>query len=314
MKIIKKIVKYLPAITSRIGKISPKMEFYCNKIRHKIVTNLIYNDIKDTVQIEYIKEHTIDDKYQINPSTPIYYLWWQGEESMPPLILSCFNSLRKVASEHPVKLISKKNILEVISNKEVSVPFDIDILQWLEKEVISIQYFSDILRSWLLFNFGGVWVDATILFPGIAIDDIIQHRSFYTRVLLKEQYRNDYVSHNRWSGYFWASYPDYPLFLFLYNGLREIIKKNGYIYEYFTIDYLIDIFYKKNKEFRILLQEIQPVARPHELDNLNAPIDNSIIQKIKCTGFYKLSHKNICREYDDQNHPTYYNYIINSKL
>lgn len=97
-------------------------------------------------------------KEEIPPASnqaPIWVCWWQGENAMPPIVQSCFQSLCSHAGNHLVHLITQENI-----SKYVTIPDY--ILRKVQEGKISFTHFSDILRMCLLYEHGGLWIDATV--------------------------------------------------------------------------------------------------------------------------------------------------------
>lgn len=90
-------------------------------------------------------------------SNNVFVFWWSGFSSAPAIVKICRNSLNIGFPD--------ANIIELDKNNYRRYT-DIDsiIIEAFEKDVISIQTFSDILRFNVLKNNGGVWVDATLYF------------------------------------------------------------------------------------------------------------------------------------------------------
>ena len=86
---------------------------------------------------------------------PIWTFWWQGEQAMPPIVRICYQSLLRNAGTHPVHLITKENIDKYIE-------FPSHIMKKVRNGHITLTHFSDILRMCLLYQYGGLWMDATI--------------------------------------------------------------------------------------------------------------------------------------------------------
>jgi hypothetical protein len=94
-----------------------------------------------------------------NKPYPIWVCWWQGEENMPELVRACYRSLREQAKGHPIHLLTKDNYAKYISLPDY-------ILNKFNQGIISVTHLSDMLRSCLLYEQGGLWVDATVFFTG----------------------------------------------------------------------------------------------------------------------------------------------------
>jgi len=94
---------------------------------------------------------------------PIWWCWLQGIENAPSIVRACYNSL--VQGEwfkihgYEVKVIDAENWREY-----VELP-DYIVKKW-EKGRIPAAMFSDLLRVELLIEYGGTWIDSTVLCTG----------------------------------------------------------------------------------------------------------------------------------------------------
>lgn len=115
--------------------------------------------IKKNIFRQYIPkslEYLINDKMKwkaVAKDAPIYFLWWQGFSEMPSIPKLCYNQLTKCNGEHPIVFIDKNNIEAV--TKEYGVHIPKVYTQWRETGKVSIQHFSDLLRTRLIS--GGGW-------------------------------------------------------------------------------------------------------------------------------------------------------------
>ena len=83
-------------------------------------------------------------------------LWWQGWDQAPPIVLKCLESWHYHHSplEWNIILLDKNNIANFIDlNKAISEQVI---------KLMSIISLSDVIRWMLLYEYGGVWVDATL--------------------------------------------------------------------------------------------------------------------------------------------------------
>lgn len=87
----------------------------------------------------------------------IFVFWWDGLEQAPNIVRSCFVSVKRWHPDCKVVLVDKDNYRQYTDVDPV-------IIEAFEKDKVSVQTFSDILRFNLLKNNGGIWVDATIFF------------------------------------------------------------------------------------------------------------------------------------------------------
>ncbi|MDE6010156.1 MAG: capsular polysaccharide synthesis protein [Muribaculaceae bacterium] len=82
-----------------------------------------------------------------------FSIWLQGEEQAPPLVKACFRSMRRELTQEVV-VLDENSIFDWIT-----LP-DYIIDKWHAGK-IKAAHFSDICRVELLYEHGGIWVDAT---------------------------------------------------------------------------------------------------------------------------------------------------------
>ena len=168
-------------------------------------------------------------------SNYIWLCWWQGEDSMSPLVRECCARIKRFNPNKQVIVITENNMGQYVTFPEY-------ILEKYQKGIISKTHMSDILRVELLARYGGAWMDATI-YTFSSIPERFYEKTLYTG---KCKYnKKDYnVSRNRWTSYFWVSpWPEHVLFRFLSDFWQTYWKKHNTLIEYFLIDYVIDLGY-----------------------------------------------------------------------
>lgn len=86
----------------------------------------------------------------------IFMYWKQGWENAPELVKRCLVSVRANAGGHPLILLDENNLTQY-----VKMP------AFIEKKhaegIIPEANYSDMLRTCLLLQYGGYWLDATCL-------------------------------------------------------------------------------------------------------------------------------------------------------
>ncbi len=110
---------------------------------------LSYNHILEKYKFSTLPVKT--QKHKMN----IWFMWWQGEINMPDVIKINLMALKLNLNGHTLNFISEKNIQEYIILPK-------SILEKVEKKIISITHLSDLIRSSILSEYGGLWLDATI--------------------------------------------------------------------------------------------------------------------------------------------------------
>ncbi len=83
----------------------------------------------------------------------IFTIWFQGEDSAPPLVKACFRSIRKNCTQELI-VLDEKTIFDYITLPE-------QIVAKYRAGKIKHAHFADICRVELLYQHGGYWLDAT---------------------------------------------------------------------------------------------------------------------------------------------------------
>lgn len=116
----------------------------------------------------FIESLVIDNtpEFEPNPEEFIFSIWFQSENEAPPLVKACFRRLRLFYGEK-VKILDSVSLKEVLNLPEY-------IWEKWEKGIITNAHFSDICRIELLYQYGGMWFDATDYMTSPVPDWIIE--------------------------------------------------------------------------------------------------------------------------------------------
>lgn len=272
--------------------------------------------IKKKLSTQYadlIKQFIDKEKHDSNTAKdwvyPIWVCWWQGEENMPELVKCCYNSLHENANGHPVHLITEDNYSDF-----VTIPTH--ILTKLGQGLISITHFSDILRGALLYEYGGMWIDSTILVTQALPKSLdykfysIRFTDFYT---VKRTNKGQHIIKGR---------PSFFLYSEKHNLLLKFMRDFFFAYwvnedsliNYLLIDYVILLAYESIPEITNMMDEI-PYNNPAHNDlrylmKKNYPYDSSLFESLcKETYLHKLTRKKDFPDYTPKGDITYYKYI-----
>ena len=155
-KLRKKPYKYI------YKELMPKKLF--NKIQKKIylLTQKMVAKDWDKVLEDYfankIKIDEIKAKKTIDDEKIIWQFWGQGWdfEKLPEVVKISYKAMEKYKKDYTVIRLDINSVNEYLEIPEY-------ILEKLENKKMSFAHFSDIIRLALLNNYGGVWIDATIL-------------------------------------------------------------------------------------------------------------------------------------------------------
>lgn len=185
----------------------------------------------------------------INPQKlPIWVCWLQGEKNMPDIVRTCYESIKSNANNRPVFLISIDNIEKYI-----------DVPEYLKDKLnagyIKYANYTDILRLMLLYKYGGTWIDATVYLSSILDDN--WRNPLFSSIKLDPKDKKYTISKYKWATFYLFSFPESPAIECFINVLLSYWK-DGYkkSIDYFLIDYVFELLYNKNIDFRKCIDAI----------------------------------------------------------
>lgn len=300
------VLTVLNALASHMQKFIPEtmMEpIYCYKHRiiekrlKPFVISIITNQkgIKET-DVKICQNNAIFEK------EPIWVCWLQGEDKMPDLVKTCYRSIRKCSSGHPVILITSDNL-------ERYVNIDEKIINKYQRGVLKHAHFSDIIRLNLLARYGGLWVDATI-YCSDPIDEKVFATNFHSVGGLRSE---RYVANGRWSTFFLSSQSSSKAIEIIKIVYEAYIINEDCLIDYLLFDYLIDLFCKIDPNFKHTVES--GIIKQPDLMSLQPLLskryDSKVWEKMtRSTNFFKLSWKEYSDdELNNMGENSYYAYI-----
>ena len=108
---------------------------------------------------------------------PILFQYWhQGINDIPDIVRNCYASIDYFLSkDFDIIRIDYKTLSNYITLPEF-------IIKAREEERMTIAHFSDIIRNKLLLEFGGLWLDSSVLITGKK--DVLEFISLDNRLML----------------------------------------------------------------------------------------------------------------------------------
>lgn len=287
--------------TNLIWPLIPKMpnflaSFIMKKKHEKVIEFIL---LKNKGVVEKYKSINSEDTF-VN-ELPIWVCWLQGEEKMPNVPKKCFELIKKHAGSHPVIFISLFNYSDYISLP----PF---VVNKYENGVISNAHFADVIRTVLLAERGGCWIDSTILMTSDISEEVFL-KPFYS---IKFKNSDFYISQNRWCNFFLSSHEKSLLFSFVKDMFYEYLKKEERFVDYFMMDYFIQIAYKSLPNIQKLIDDVPyNNGKVHSLDKImNSTYDEEILNNLSNdTYLHKLSWKKKYENHTVNNKMTFWNFI-----
>jgi hypothetical protein len=248
-----------------------------------------------------IKFNLLRPSNDINENDYIYWTcWFQGLESAPPLIKSCIRSAKKYADGHRIIVITYDNLSAYVTLPDF-------ILDKHHKSLIPAPHFSDIIRVYLLYTYGGIWFDATVFFTQSIPDYLLKEPLFFFKRPLQDTYcpaGNWFIIASKQKNYL------------LYNLLCILIEywriNNKYI-DYFMFHYLLQAIILHDSVSFDLYSKIpyHNDQNPHyiQVKLLFSKFDNELWEIAKNISFcHKLTYKTPLEE-SDKEYYSFFNYI-----
>lgn len=293
----------IKSIRSKFYNNYSKFGIRLSKINEKIIKNFLQKNI-----VNEIRNYTDSQPLYVNKSVPknsvIWIMWWQGLDNAPKIVNAC---VKKLEQENPDKLIvviTKDNFLKYIKPEDL-------IMKRLYNKEISITHFSDILRSNLLYIYGGIWIDATVWCTKHIQQNLLK-KNFYS--IKTGKYTND-PSHGRWTSFFMEGKSNSQLFDFIRKAFNIYWGKYDSSIDYILLDYFIALACDNSSFINNLIDNVPKnnldVFSLQKALNKNITKYNEFLESD--TYLYKLTYKSKFREKDSNGDNTIYDLIIGKK-
>lgn len=251
-----------------------------------------------------LKYNTLKSKELPSPINPypdkIWVSWLQGEEQAPALVKKCIASIRKYAGEREVIVITDKNMAQYVNFPEY-------ILRKKAKGRISNTHFSDLLRIFLLAQYGGIWIDSTVYLTAPIPDYILNAPLFCYKAPLA-------VGKIKASSWFIAAERHQEIIMSTKRLLEEYWKRKNYLQHYYLFHLLFAVAIDSSKQLTRQWQAVPNFnsANPHVLQSeLDMPYSSTRWEQIKSfSPIHKLTYKLNSEVYERPN--TFLQMILNS--
>jgi len=270
----------------------------------------VYKDYRSRVQ-SYLKRELSDTiRNTVSSFDPsecktaekrIWVMWWQGgEDTMPEIVRACHRQLKSVCGDYKVVLITKDNYSDYISLSD-------NILSKVEDGKISLTHLSDIIRCKLLYEHGGLYLDATMYVSDISF---LEQYEFYTLRTPGELL--NFPSDGNWSVFAMCFSKSHSLLMkCLVECYRYYWERHDIIIDYLMFDYMFKCIFDEVKEVRESIEAV-PVSDGYYLlaQSFNEPYSEKAFSDMlaKCP-WQKTSYKLEVRPETDGS-MTNYGYVI----
>lgn len=229
----------------------------------------------------------------------LWVFWWQGIENAPELVQKCYDSINCYFEGWQITLITKENYSEFVS-------FPSYIIEKLDKGIITLTHFSDLLRLELLIKYGGLWLDATVLCTGNDIPQSIRDSELFVFQTQKPGADGHATLMSSWLIY---AKTNNRILLATRELLYAYWEKNDMMIDYFLLHHFFTMaccFYEDDyKRIPPFCNSVPHILLLHLFDEYDESLWNDIKKQ---TCFHKLSYKLDDKKLKLRN--TYYSEII----
>lgn len=251
---------------------------------------------------KYIQNYKVNLKKE--KSNKIWFCWLQGFDKAPDLVKACYNSLVENMPDNEIIFLSEGNISQYIKFP------DFINKKYLEGKIGRAHY-SDLLRISLLCEYGGTWIDSTVLCTSKDFSKFIINQPFFVfkQVDLNRKGIQPIVASN----WLISSEKNNEICLLTRDLLFNYWKKNNYAKDYFIFHFFFTMATEKYSNIWNSLptfNNINPHILQFELNNKYTV--ERWNQITNYSGFHKLNH-HLNYNCEDTNYSMILKKYINNK-
>ncbi len=234
-------------------------------------------------------------------SDTVWQLWLQGEEKAPELVKRCIQSVRENTQGRPHVLLTQENLSEYLDVP----PY---ILNKYKQGKFSTTHFSDIIRLLLLEQYGGSWIDATVMLTSPLPQDVLNSSVFvfktpdwchfstipddYTFFKHLMPFSNPYHCCSSW--FIHVSSPENRLIRKALNIILAYWKHEDKLVDYYLLHLCLTVAVISDNIAKTQYEKMPQMSNhfPHILQNILAyPYDDKVFSTLKSISFaHKLTY------------------------
>jgi hypothetical protein len=295
---MKKIIKYVSKNINKFGwfnlAASKKYRFVHELYEETRTMIAIQPMIKDvfnlfSAEIKTWKDNSSkEDNNLVKPK--LFQYWHQGFNNLPKIVKRCYKSVDEILGvDFEIIRINYANLNEFISLPD-------HIIMAMNEGRMSIAHFSDIIRNKLLLEFGGLWLDSTVLITGKnQINHFIsfENRLMFSRFVFSNPNEHA-VQFESWI--MWSKNRNNLVFKLADKVLTDYWISNKNINNYFLYHIILTSIFLSEPKFRVLFNWNNRFYLGNSLDLLHFKLDETfklddLITFFKNTEINKLDFK-----------------------
>ena len=267
------IIMKMKSLKEKITRYSQMLRYYGPKLTFAYYitqqSDSKYYDFSNKVILDFVlklrKETQIDkssdDITEVSTEFPkiIWTMWQQGEAQMPETVKASMKTIKDFSKRNGCEfyLLTDENLADFIN-----IPAD--ITEKYKKKELSAAHYSDIVRFSLLYQYGGIWMDATLFVSPYATLEMFEGVFFsLNHPPLDTNKMERTICDYKWSGFFLAGQKGKPYFKHIRDLYLYYVRKYPVFIYYLMMDYFILSEYKCNPYFEKLVDRL-PILAPAE--------------------------------------------------
>ncbi len=299
-----KIKSFFYSSINSIVKIFLELFIFDRRIRRVLKAKYCKMHIKKYIDI--VEKEKISPKQQSLLNYRIWQYWDEGIENAPEIVKACMSSVDKYKGNLERTILCEKTIKDYIDIPDY-------IYELKNKGIIGKAHYADIIRTYLLYEYGGCWIDATILLTS-PLPEYIRWSELF---VFKNQEEDDPDNLNM-ANYFISSKGNSVIIAKMKKFLEEYWKNNYFVINYFFYLHAFTMFTSSSEENIKEWNDIfyVPYIPVQQMQyELLSPFDNKRFNELKTISpIHKLTYK---KKVMGKNKPvtgTLYEKLINGNL
>ena len=250
------ILKYYGLKLTCVYFLAQKSDKMFYDFRRKILLDFVLK-LRKEAQID----DSSDEKEEETTEFPkiIWTMWQQGEAQMPETVQASMKTIKDFAKRNDCEfyLLTDENLADFIN-----IPRD--ITEKFKKKELSAAHYSDIIRFSFLYQYGGIWMDATLFVSPYAKVEMFEGDFFSLNHPPKHPDKMERtICDFKWSGFFLAGQKGAAHFKHIRDLYLYYVRKYPVFIHYLMMDYFILSEYKCNPYFENLVDRL-PILAPAE--------------------------------------------------
>ncbi|EFN97213.1 capsular polysaccharide synthesis protein [Streptococcus mitis] len=252
----RQILKYYGLKLTCVYFLAQKSDKMFYDFRRKILLDFVLKLRKEAQLVD-----SSNEKEEETTEFPkiIWTMWQQGEAQMPETVQTSMKTIKDFAKRNDCEFHLLTN-----DNLEHFVNIPKDITEKYKNKELSAAHYSDIIRFSLLYQYGGIWMDATLFVSPYATLEIFEGDFFsLNHPPAHPEQMERTIGDFKWSGFFLAGQKGKPYFKHIRDLYIYYVRKYPVFIHYLMMDYFILSEYKCKPYFENLVDRL-PILAPAE--------------------------------------------------